>query len=753
MRLPSRRLMSAALLVLPLWAARTPAADYFWNPASPTGNWASNPNWSTPANGPTYTQNWADSNTANFTGANQTVTVNSLITIAGINFTANGIQVVSGGGASDLRLVGSVPISVSGANTATIAEQLNSIGAGSELVKQGTGTLVLSGANSITDVTVAAGTLKLGNNSALGSASLNPGLVVDGTLDLAGFSAARGELSGSGTVTSSTVGSVATLTVGSNFSSGTTTFGGTIQNGVGTVALTKTGVGTLVLNSANTYSGGTTISGGTLQTSLLAPTGTASGIGTGGVQLGGGTLEYTGGAVSSNRSFTLGAGTSTISSTGTGALNLSNTALTLSGIAAKTLVLNATTSSGNNTFAAPLADNGAATSLSKTGTGTWVLTGNNSYTGATTISGGTLSVAVLANGGSNSGIGASTSAAANLVFDGGTLRYTGAGSVVTDRAFTLNAGGGTIDVSASTSTTLVVSGGGTGAGGLIKAGVGILTLTGASNYTAGTTVSAGTLRLGNGVANGSVTGNITNNATLQFNNPSAGTFAGAITGTGNLSLVGAGTQTFTGANTYTGTTGLAGAARVYVAAGGTLAGSGAGAVTVGGANTLGGEGTVGGSVVAYLSGSTLDVGDGVTATDIGTLTFSNALDFQAGAGTTFHFSRVGGNVAGVGYDRVNAGAITLGGAFTAQFTNTGSNTFTTMTILSGASRSGFFSNLSQGAVVTDLSGFAGTDWAINYTATGVDLVPIPEPASVLGVAAAGLGLARWVRRRRAVVVL
>ena len=62
--------------------------------------------------------------------------------------------------------------------------------------------------------------------------------------------------------------------------------------------------------------------------------------------------------------------------------------------------------------------------------------------GVTTVSGGTLAVSTLANGGVASGIGASSNASSNLVLTtGGTLQYTGA-TVSSDRGFTLGAGGG-----------------------------------------------------------------------------------------------------------------------------------------------------------------------------------------------------------------------------------------------------------------------------------------------------------------------
>ena len=57
-------------------------------------------------------------------------------------------------------------------------------------------------------------------------------------------------------------------------------------------------------------------------------------------------------------------------------------------------------------------------------------------------------------------------------------------------------------------------------------------MTGANTYTGGTTISAGTLLLGNGGTTGSVAGNIVDNAALVFNRSNALTYAGVISGTG-----------------------------------------------------------------------------------------------------------------------------------------------------------------------------------------------------------------------------
>ena len=130
--------------------------------------------------------------------------------------------------------------------------------------------------------------------------------------------------------------------------------------------------------------------------------------------------------------------------------------------------------------------------LKKTGAGTVVLGGVNNYTGVTTIQSGTVSVSTLASGGTPSGLGAASAAAANLVFDGGTLQFTGA-TVFTDRNFTINGGKtAVIDVN-SAAGNLILGGGGTGAGDLAKIGPGVLTLAGSNTYLGGTTILGGTL--------------------------------------------------------------------------------------------------------------------------------------------------------------------------------------------------------------------------------------------------------------------
>src|SRR5206468_9986472 len=93
-----------------------------------------------------------------------------------------------------------------------------------------------------------------------------------------------------------------------------------------------------------------------------------------------------------------------------------------------------------------------------------------------------------------------------------------------------------------------------GTGSQPKSGADILTLTGDSTYQGGTSISAGTLQLGNGGTTGSVASNIVDNGTFAINRSDTFTFGNVISGTGAFQQNGTGTTIFTGANTYTGTT-------------------------------------------------------------------------------------------------------------------------------------------------------------------------------------------------------
>ena len=91
--------------------------------------------------------------------------------------------------------------------------------------------------------------------------------------------------------------------------------------------------------------------------------------------------------------------------------------------------------------------------------------------------------------------------------------------------------------------------------GLIKEGAGVWTLSGANTYTGPTSISAGTLNIGNGGANGSFgTGAVANEANLVFNRSNSSTVNNAISGNGSVFHAGSGATTLAGSLTYTGST-------------------------------------------------------------------------------------------------------------------------------------------------------------------------------------------------------
>ena len=236
----------------------------------------------------------------------------------------------------------------------------------------------------------------------------------------------------------------AALTV--NNSAGDYTFnGGTID---GTTGLIKQGSGILALTSASSgYTGVTKLSGGILSVSTLAAGGTVSSIGAAGTAssnlvFDGGTLQWTGSSATAfNRGFTLtqnggGIDASPIS----GALTVSGT-LAYSGTGARTFSLSGIEPSPtpsaptNNTLSSVLADAavGQATSVSKSGTSTWTLSGANTFTGGVTVNNGFLRLTNAAAAGTgritvnNGGTAVIVNVAATNAFTlaGGTLAASG----------------------------------------------------------------------------------------------------------------------------------------------------------------------------------------------------------------------------------------------------------------------------------------------------------------------------------------
>jgi autotransporter-associated beta strand protein len=378
--------------------------------------------------------------------------------------------------------------------------------------------------------------------------------------------------------------------------------------------------------------------------------------------------------------------------------------------------------------------------VTKNGAGVLLLSAaNNDYSGATTINAGTLQVTKLADGGSVSSIGGSSNAAANLVFNGGALSYTGAGDS-TDRQFTLGTGGGTLTAS----------------------GVGALNFTNPAAITLAGTDTARTFTL-----SGSNTGLNTLAGTLGDNGTGATSFAKSGAGTWVLS----GTSTFSGTSTITGgqlqvTGALSGTGNVSVS-GTTLAGSG----SIAGSTTISSGSILAPGVGANLdtsnqalnftgSGTSLTVNSGATVRlGITSETFLDAA-FISGLGGTYanaasylieNPSMLASWNANAGdRDFINAtGNVSLGSGggtitvfTTGAFTPVNGQVFN---LMDWAGLTGTFNPSTTDLTLPDLSGLS-LSWDTSAFASHGVIVSVPEPSRAILLLLGLLGL--MLRRRR-----
>ncbi|RZT42274.1 autotransporter domain-containing protein [Cupriavidus agavae] len=179
----------------------------------------------------------------------------------------------------------------------------------------------------------------------------------------------------------------------------------------------------------------------------------------------------------------------------------------------------------------------SGTTLNKNGAGNLVLSAANTYTGATVVNGGTLTMGIA------DAIATSESVTIN----------TGSTLALGDFDQTVHAlsGAGTIELGSSADTVLTTVNAtdttfrGTihGAGSLTKTGDGTLTLSGASTFTGGITNSSGTLVGAGGGAFG--TGTVTNNAAVRLDFASSGVLTNVFAGAGSLTKTGTGTAMLT----------------------------------------------------------------------------------------------------------------------------------------------------------------------------------------------------------------
>ncbi|EJS4185833.1 fibronectin-binding autotransporter adhesin ShdA [Salmonella enterica] len=375
---------------------------------------------------------------------------------------------------------------------------------------------------------------------------------------------------------------------------------GTLDNNVtGGGKIVKTGNDELIVTGDNTYSGGTTITGGTLTADHADSLGTGAIVNSGVLQVGEGELENTL------------SGSGALVKTGTGELTLSgdNSYFGDTTITGGTLTADHADSLGtgdiDNSGVLQVGEGELENTLSgsgalvKTGTGELTLSGDNTYSGGTTITGGTLT----ADHADSLGTG--------VIANSGVLQV----------------GEGELENTLS------------GSGSLVKTGTGELTLSGDNTYSGDTTITGGTLTADHADSLG--TGDIDNSGVLQVGE---GELENTLSGSGSLVKTGTGELTLSGDNTYSGGTtiddGVLIAANVNALGGGDVDNAGTLKLDAEGEFNLANVTTQSGATTELAKGTTLNV---------------DSLTQQADSTLNIDLSKANGESA------ITADSVTLGG--------------------------------------------------------------------------------------------
>jgi autotransporter-associated beta strand protein len=212
----------------------------------------------------------------------------------------------------------------------------------------------------------------------------------------------------------------------------------------------------------------------------------------------------------------------------------------------------------------------------------------------------------------------------DVFWDGDTVTFDNTGSNSLPVNLTAVVQPAFVGINATKNYTFSGAGKISGTTALQKDGSGTLILLTTNDYTGSTTINSGTLQVGNGAVSGALgSGNITNNATLVFNQPDNTTVSGIISGSGGVMKTGGGVLTLAANNVYTGTTTISGGA-VAIAADANLGASGAGLLFDGGALQI----TSGGLFTFNNRAVTMNPGGGIINSAT-TLTITNPI---AGSG-------------------------------------------------------------------------------------------------------------------------
>jgi autotransporter-associated beta strand protein len=603
-------------------------------------------------------------------------------------FANSGGSVTLSGATLDLK---NQTLTVDGTGSSTISGAMtNSTGSG-KVIKNGTGSLTISGANTNSGgVTLNAGTLNINNAAALGSTA-GTFTIAGGTIDNTTGSAItvnypvawNGDFSFTGTKDLT----FATGAVTPSANRKITVNGGnlTVNSiiGGGAISLTKAGVGTLVLGTANTFSSGATISQGRITWNANAALGGTSG------------SPGTGGAVTLNDANTTASDTPSLLSSQAG-----------------TLPNNVTVANAGSGNPATIGNDAGNVSVSYSGTLTLNKAANLKCTN------GPSSLATFS--------GKITGAGAPTITGGGVVRF---GSTANDYSSDVTISFGTLRLNAS---GVIPDGSGKGTVILSPTSPNSATfdLNGFDETINGLT-SSGT---GSSIVDNSSSTAKTLTVGTVGSNPD-GTFAGVIQNSGAatslaLSKAGSGKLTLTGKSTYGGGTTVTGGTLLVNggSTGDSSSGTGSGTVSVSSGATLGGTGRIAGNVTfvsgalaVFTQGSPLAIGGTLTVnanvvhvnlpSNLGAGTYTLATYTSSGSSGAFNVNPV-----------VDSGSFASG--TTTSITTSGGNvnlvvqniTTTALTRTTGASPSTYGDTLTFHAVVSPDPGDGST---VTFRTNGV----------------------------------
>ena len=392
-----------------------------WRPTAqtspPAPRWASTPP-TPPAARVTYANTIGGSLGLTKLGANTTLTLTGSNTYTGVTTIASGTLQLGDGaslnGSVAGNIVNSSALTIANPNAQTCSGIISGIGS---LTKSGTGTLILSGTNTYAGgTTITAGLVQAGNSAAFGAANFAATAITvqnGATLDINGKANAAAfpyglTIAGSGTsgqgalvnngasgtavVSNAANSQTVNITLAANATVGGTgdiymmapAYGASTLNLAG-YTFTKTGTNTLYLSDTTVTAGTIQISGGTLS-QYVAANNPVSNAGNADFS-----LANSAGAALSLNNYALNIGSLTGGGSIGGNVIVGNGILTIG---------------GDNASPGPYAGtiSGGTAGLMKIGTGTQILSGSNTYTGGTTVNGGSLAFATT---GAIGGTGAS----------------------------------------------------------------------------------------------------------------------------------------------------------------------------------------------------------------------------------------------------------------------------------------------------------------------------------------------------------